>query len=71
MKKYRFDNSCKKVYGYDDNAKAYVFIGDYEYLGVTKDMSYERAERLMGAWQAEWDNASENDDDEFFGHEEV
>lgn len=43
MKKYRFDDSYEKVYEYDAEQDAYVFIGTYYNFNITKNDSYSEA----------------------------
>jgi hypothetical protein len=38
VKKYRFDDAYSKVYEYDENAMAYIFIGTYYAFGIKTNM---------------------------------
>lgn len=45
IKKYRFDDSYSKVYEYDRNQNAYIFIGTYFSFNIDKDSS--EAEKIV------------------------
>jgi len=46
---YRFDDAYEKVYEYDDDERAYVFIGTYAGFGITAKMS--EAEKIKTAFE--------------------
>jgi len=37
--RYRFDDAYRKVYEYDEDARAYIHIGSYLTFGITAKMS--------------------------------
>jgi hypothetical protein len=47
MEKYRFDNAYQKVYEYDSDQKAYLFIGTYVAFGITSRMSEKKKTQIV------------------------
>ena len=47
MNRYRFDDAYGKVYEYDEDAKAYFFVGSYLAFGITKRMSEDEMIRRV------------------------
>jgi len=47
MNKYRFDDAYSKVYEYDEECNAYIFVGSYIAYGINAKMSEEEKTHIV------------------------